>query len=300
MARRGSLHRVMRGVYAAGHRSLERDALLRAAVLACGEGAVLSHATAAAHWGLQRQRPVLVDVTVPVEAGRKLDGIRCRRCRYPDPTEICVHRGVLCTTPARVLVDLAGMLGRDSLRGRVEQAAVLKLLDIGAIDLSLDLAKGRRGLRTLSAIIEPWRTESGRTPDVRSGFEARVLPRLLARGLPRPVCNRPLRIEGEIVIPDFLWPEHRFVVECDGRGTHETPIAFQRDRRRDQLLLGEGFRVARITWEQIRSTRSSRASPELSTRSPIARFLSALCGHKGTTERGAAVGAQAGGLPRLR
>ncbi len=249
---RGRLHRVHRGVYAVGHRSLGRTALLRAAVLACGEGAVVSHGTAAAHWGLTDRAPAQIDVTVPVEAGRKLDGIRCRRCRYPGPEEICDHGEVVCTTPARTLIDEAGRLGIGSLRRRVERAVVLDLLDFGELDLVLAAAKGRRGVRALAAIASDWRSEDGSAPDVRSVFEARVLPELVAQGLPRPICNRKLQVDGGSLIVDFLWPDHGLIVETDGRETHETPAGFQRDRRRDQLLLAEGYRVSRVTWLQMR------------------------------------------------
>lgn len=251
-AKRGSLHRIHRGVYVPGHRALARTALLRAVTLACGEGAVVSHGTAAALWGLSDRWPVLIDVTVPVEAGRKLDGIRCRRCRYPHPAEVCERQGVICTTAARTLVDEAGRVGLKTLREQVERAAVLKLLDLDEIDAALARAKGRRGLKGLRAIADGWRSEDESVPDVRSVFEARVLPRLIALGLPRPLCNEPVRADGETLIVDFLWPEQRFVVETDGRETHETPIAFQRDRRRDQLLLAADYRPSRVTWIQMR------------------------------------------------
>ncbi|HEX6667233.1 MAG TPA: type IV toxin-antitoxin system AbiEi family antitoxin domain-containing protein [Solirubrobacterales bacterium] len=250
-AQRGSLHRVHRGVYAVGHRSFDRVAELRAALLACGEGAVISHGTAAAHWGLIDRPPVLIDVTVPVEAGRKIDGLRCRRCRYPDAVEIVEHDGVLCTTLARTLVDLAGPLGMPSLRRMVERAAILKLLDLETLDLAIAMAKGRRGLGGLRTILIDWRTPDGAPPDLRSEFEARVLPRLLEKGLPRPTCNQKLRIEGEDLIVDFLWETQSVVAETDGRQTHDTPVAFQRDRRRDQILASAGYRVVRVTWEQM-------------------------------------------------
>jgi hypothetical protein len=253
----GRLHRVHRATYAVGHRALGRVGELRAALLACGEGAVVSHGTAAALWGLRDQWPVLIDVTVPQQRGRKIDGIRCRRCRYPLATEVAMHEGVRCTTPARTLVDLAGMLGDPSLRKAVERAAVLKLLDLPALDGSLQAAQGRRGILALEAIAAEWRSEDGAAPDVRSDFEALVLPRLLAMGIPRPGCNVPLRPQGERLVVDFLWDERRLVVETDGRETHATPVAFQRDRRRDQLLVADGYRVVRVTWNQIHRERDA-------------------------------------------
>ncbi len=226
--------------------------MLRAALLACGEGAVVSHGTAAALWGITDRWPTLIDVTVPVAAGRKLDGVRCRRCRYPDPAEVCEPQGVTCTTPARTLVDQAGSVGLKTLREQVERAAVLKLLDLDELDLAMARAKGRRGLKWLRAVANDWRSEDDSVPDVRSVFEARALPRLVAQGLPRPLCNEPIQVEGETLIVDFFWPDQRFVVETDGRETHETPVAFQRDRRRDQLLLAAGYRPSRVTWIQMR------------------------------------------------
>jgi hypothetical protein len=194
---------------------------------------------------------VLVDVLVPCQRGRKIDGVRCHRCRYPDSHEIIIQGGIAYTTPARTLVDLAGILGTDSLRRAVERAAVLRCLDIGALDAALENARRRRGVKALRTIIAEWRTEDGSVADVRSDFEALVLPRLLNRGVPQPLCNHTLRFGDERLTVDFLWPERKLVVETDGRETHATPVAFQRDRRRDQILVAAGYRVARATWDQI-------------------------------------------------
>jgi hypothetical protein len=251
-ATRGRLHRVHRGVYAVGHLSIGQTGGLRAAALACGEGAVISHGTAAAFYDLRDHWPVLIDVTGGRQAGRKLDGIRCRRCRYPAPEEIVLHEGIPFTSPARVLVDSAGMLGISSLRRMVERAAVRRVLDLEGADRAIEQAQRRRGIGALRMILEDWRTEDGSVPDVRSEFEALVLPRLIAMGLPRPVCNKTLVVDGERLMVDFLWERQRVVVETDGEGTHATPVAFQRDRRRDQILAAAGYRVPRATWAQIR------------------------------------------------
>lgn len=212
---------------------------------------MISHGTAAAFWGLRDHEPALIDVTVPCQAGRKIDGVRCRRCRYPSPEEIVIREDVCCTTPSRTIVDLAGSLGLPSVRRMVERAAVLKLLDLDELDRSLEEAKGRRGVPALRGILEDWRTDDGAAPDVRSDFEALVLPRLVEMGLPRPACNKKLRIDGESLTVDFLWEEQQVVVETDGAASHQTPVAFQRDRWRDQLLVADGYRVARATWGQI-------------------------------------------------
>jgi hypothetical protein len=214
---------------------------------------VISHGTAAAFHGLWDKWPRLIDVTVPVEAGRKIDGIRCRRCRYPEPEEIEVQGGVNRTTVARTLVDLAGMVGLKTLRQNVGRAAILKRLDLQAVDLAIYNAKRRRGLKALELALVPYRTKDGKTPDVRSDFETLMLPELIDMGLPRPQCNARLHVDGEHLLIDFLWDEAQVIVETDGRETHETPTAFQSDRRRDQFLAAAGYRVLRVTWKQIHS-----------------------------------------------
>ncbi len=253
----GRLHRIHRGVYAVGHRSASRITHLRAALLACGEGAVVSHGTAAALHRFWDYWPQLIDVTVPVEAGRKVDGIRCRRCRYPEPEEVETRHGMAVTTPARTLVDLAGIVDLATLRKTVGRTAIRKRLDVQAVDVSIYNAKGRRGLKTLELALVPYRTKDGKAPDVRSDLETLVLPHLLELGLARPQVNAWLHVDGERFLVDFLWEEAMAVVETDGRETHETPTAFQSDRRRDQFLAAAGYRVLRVTWRQIHGERAA-------------------------------------------
>ncbi|HET9152714.1 MAG TPA: DUF559 domain-containing protein [Solirubrobacterales bacterium] len=190
-------------------------------------------------------------MTVPVEAGRKIAGVRCRRCRYPEPEEVEVRDGIAVTTVARTLVDLAGILRLPDLRKVVGRTATLRKLDPRAVDIAIYNAKGRRGLKKLELALVPYRTKDGKVPDVRSDFETLMLPQLLDRELPRPNTNAPIHIEGERFLVDFLWERERVIVETDGRETHETPTAFQDDRRRDQFLAAAGYRVLRVTWNQI-------------------------------------------------
>ena len=230
---------------------------MMAAVLASGESAVLSHGSAAELIGLWDKRPVAIDVIAPRRAGRKIVGIRWHNVRRPASDEVETRQGIPCTTPSRTLVDMAGRLGERSLRRMVEQAAVLRLLDVSEIDRVL--ARGRRrGAPWLRSILAPWRTEDGRPPRLRSPLEARFLPVLLEAGLPRPRCNvvprvdgKPVELDGKPIEVDLLWETQRLVVETDGERTHGTPAAFRRDRRRDQVLMDAGYRVPRVTWDQL-------------------------------------------------
>lgn len=245
------LHRVHRGVYAVGHRSIGEPGRHLAAVFACGPGALISHLSAAALWGLREVAPVVIDVIVPCQTGRKIDGIRARRCRYPESDEHTNLNGIPCTTPDRTLIDLAGTIGRTGLQGALDQAAVLGLLDPIAIDISLQRAGRRPGVSLLRALLGDLRDEDGSIPLLRSRLEARMLRALSESGLPRPRCNAILEIEGESFEIDMLWQEERLAIETDGEETHGTPLAFQRDRRRDQILGAAGYRTARVTWRQM-------------------------------------------------
>jgi hypothetical protein len=212
---------------------------------------VISHGSAAELLGLWDKRLPIVDVIPPNWSGRKIPGIRWHRVRLPLADEIEVRDEIPCTNASRTLVDMAGRTGWSSMRRLVEQAAVLRVLDVEEVERIL--ARGRRrGSPRLRAILAPWRNTVERRPVLRSRLEARLLPLLIEEGLPIPHSNAKLRIEGQRIEADLLWEEQRLIVETDGEETHGTPMAFQRDRKRDQILVAAGYRTARVTWDQVR------------------------------------------------
>lgn len=222
-----------------------------AAVLACDGGTVLSHGSAAELLGLWDKQLPTVEVIPPDWSGRKIPGIRWHRVRMPLPNEAETRDGIPCTTVSRTIVDMAGRSGWAQLRRLVEQAAILRSLDIEEIDLILSRSR-RRGAPRLRTILVPWRNTAEPRPRLRSRLEARLLPRLIEEGLPAPRTNVKLRIEGQVLEVDLLWERQRLAIETDGEETHGTSAAFQRDRWRDQLLIAAGYRTARVTWAQVR------------------------------------------------
>ena len=66
--------------------------------------------------------------------------------------------------------------------------------------------------------------------------------------MPKPLTGE--QVNGFKV--DFFWPELGLIVETDGRETHDTAVAFERDRQRDLELTLAGWHVIRITWRQLR------------------------------------------------
>jgi very-short-patch-repair endonuclease len=244
------LFRIFRGVYALGGARVGKRGRLHAATPACGAGTVTSHRSAAALLGLLNEGPVVIDVIAPANGGRGIDGIRPHRVRPPQRNEVGTAAGIPCTSPARTLVDLAGTVGDWTLRSCFERAAQKKYLDIPAIEASMD--SGRRGNRSLRALISEWRgaaplAKKGR---LKSPLEAKILPLVLARDFPTPLLNAPVQIAKGRIEVDFLWPDHRFALEADSRDFHATPIAFERDRWRDRELIAAGYTVLRVTHRQ--------------------------------------------------
>jgi predicted transcriptional regulator of viral defense system len=103
----GRLHRIYRGVYAVGHAGLSQEGRWMAAVKACGEGAALSHRSAAELWALLEIRGGPAHVTVPVAGGRaRRTGIHVHRSPSLIEAVRTLRRGVAVATPVRTLTDL--------------------------------------------------------------------------------------------------------------------------------------------------------------------------------------------------
>jgi predicted transcriptional regulator of viral defense system len=242
----GRLHPLHRGVYAVGYRALSREARWIAAVLASGPGAVLSHRSAAALWGLRVATGVRADVTVP----RKLEsrtGIAPHHAVLA-PDEVTVVRGIPVTTSARTLLDLAGAVAPRHLERAINDAEVLRLADALSLDELVRRHPRRRGVAALRRILADGRVGATVT---RSELEDRFLPFLDRERIPRPEVNAPLRLGGSWIEADCMWRAQRLVVELDGYATHATRAAFDHDRARDRALQAAGWRVVRVTWRHL-------------------------------------------------
>jgi very-short-patch-repair endonuclease len=210
---------------------------------------VVSHGTAAWLYGLSSWEPEEIDVIAPVEAGRKIAGIRRRFVPPPEGREVWRRSGVAVTSPARTIVDCAGSAPKG-VGGIIEQAAVLGLLDVAAIDLVLD-GHRRRGAKHLRRVLEPWRRYRPGIK-IRSRMEAKLLPLLSEAALPIPQTNAKLRLAGKVYEVDFLWREQKLVVETDGGRFHDNPAAGERDSERNHALAAAGYHLPRLGWEDLR------------------------------------------------
>jgi very-short-patch-repair endonuclease len=244
---RGVLHVVHRGVYAPGHCLLTAEGRWMAAVLVCGSGAVLSHRSAGRLWRVLPSAAGWTEVTMP-EGWRPRPGITRHRSLLP-ADETAVVDGIPVTSVSRTLLDLAAVLSRRQLERALNEAEVLELTDRLSLPDLLERYPRRRGSAALRALLGDGEALRGIT---RSELEERFVSFIDAHGLPRPRLNADLAVRGRFFEVDCLWHEQRLIVELDGRASHGTGRAFERDRERDRLLLAEGWRVIRITWRQLR------------------------------------------------
>jgi uncharacterized protein DUF559/putative AbiEi antitoxin of type IV toxin-antitoxin system len=244
-AQTARLRRVHRGVYAIGGAALPREGRGLAAVLACGEGAVLSHVSAAVHWGLLTYDPPQPHVTAPASrAGAP--GIRLHRTRSLDARDTTTNRGIPITTLARTLLDVAATAPRNHLEHAIGLAIRNQLYDHRAILDLLERHRGRLGTRAL-------RTATADDPAFTRGELERRFRALCRRaGLPQPLSN--VEVADADLHPhevDFYFPAYGLIVETDGWRDHGTRVAFERDRAKDAALVAAGYVVLRFTKRQI-------------------------------------------------
>jgi very-short-patch-repair endonuclease len=190
-----------------------------AAVLACGEGALLSHRSAAELWELLPPRGGPIDITVPTAAGRrKRRGIRIHRSPSLPRNSATTRNRIAVTTAARTLTNLKRTVTPAVFRKAVRQAEFLGL-----------------------------QLDSIETDHTRSELERAFLRLCRQRRLPEPEVNIPI---GPFTV-DFLWREQRLIVEVDGWQSHRGSQAFEDDRARELKLELLGFRVRRFSHTQV-------------------------------------------------
>ncbi len=241
----GRLHRLHRAVYAFGRRDVPRQGRWMAAVLACGPGALLSHGSAAALWGLARPRPGAVEVTACARRGRGDPGIVAHRAVSLAPGDRDEAAGIPVTSIPRTLLDLAGDPSASRLHRAFAEADRLGLLSLPAVAALCDRTSGRIGTGGLRALV----AEAAAPAHTRSELEAAFGCFCRDRGLPVPEANA--WAAGLEV--DALWRKRSVVVELDGWEFHRGRAAFERDRERTTILELAGFRVYRLTWRRLQA-----------------------------------------------
>jgi hypothetical protein len=239
----GRLHLVMRGVYAVGWSDLSQKQRWMAAVLACGDGAALSHHSAGALWGIAPERTRHIDISVRRRCRIRRPGLRVRSRPALARADLSSRDGIPVTSVVRTIIDLATELGLSRLERTVNEADKLELIDPEELRSRLDLHRGEVGVPVLCHLLD-------RQTFLLSDSDLEVFFRPIAKaaGLPQPLSKQ--MVNGFEV--DFFWPDLGLVVETDGLRYHRTPSAQSRDARRDRTHVIAGMSPLRFTHYEIR------------------------------------------------
>ncbi|MGI8631672.1 MAG: endonuclease domain-containing protein [Solirubrobacterales bacterium] len=252
------LRRVHRGVFVAGCAPLGARGRWMAAVLAVGDGRLwhpfedgavaLSYRSASSLAELEQGGAEMIEVSGPLPA-RHRPGIRTHQAMLP-ADEVTLVDGIPVTTVARTLLDLAGVLPVARVERLLERAEGLGGADGPTPATLVSRYPGRRGVARLRLALG---LTEGAAPVLRSEFEARFRSWLREHRLPEPACNVRIHAGGREYESDCVWRDAGLIVELDGRETHGTRAAFERDRARDRALQAAGWRVIRVTWTQLQT-----------------------------------------------
>jgi very-short-patch-repair endonuclease len=238
----GRLHRVESGVYAVGRPDLTREGCWMAALLGCGSGAMLSHDSAAALWGIGTEWRQ-IEVSTRRASPRRRPGVRLRRRPTLADRDVGEHQGIPVTGIVQTLVDLAAVHKRPAVDRAVNEADRLDLIHPPELRRELEAHRCEPGVRPLRDLLDR-RTFRLK----RSDLERRFLPLAERAGLPLPLTKQ--WVNG--FEADFHWPAIGLVVETDGLRYHRTPAQQAKDRLRDQTHTAAGMTPLRFTHEQVR------------------------------------------------
>ena len=239
--RTGRLHRLFRGVYAVGRSEVTEKGLWMAAVLACGEGAVLSHESAAQLYGIWKAGGRRIHVTTPRRGGSHA-GIAVHRTKL-GPDDIGTYAGLPVTSPGRTLTDLAANYSAATIERAINDADKTNVISIAELHRAVEaMPPWTKGKRAIHRILEPATFTLTDTE-----LEQRFVPIARAAGLSKPRTQH--HINGHRA--DFYFDDLGLIVEADGGAFHRTPTQQRTDRRHEHAHAIAGTVMLRFTHHQI-------------------------------------------------
>ncbi|HKA05253.1 MAG TPA: hypothetical protein VKD67_13030 [Acidimicrobiales bacterium] len=214
---------------------------------------LVSHTSARRMWGLRGLgRDPRLHVTLPGCVQRQVPGAVVHWSHRIHPVDV-VERddGIRVTSPPRTAFDLAWQLSDHRLASIIEQLVHEKRCTIPTLVATGRrlAASGRNGSERYTRVLQSrpaWRRPVG------SDLELRFERTIVDAGFPRPLRQHPIALpDGQVIHPDFYWPEHGEVVEVDHVTWHGGKLESTYDKQRDRQLRRLGIHVTRITDSEI-------------------------------------------------
>jgi hypothetical protein len=279
----GRLIKVRKGVFAVAGVPPSWEQTVMAAVLAAGEGAVASHFTAGALWGLPSVEREYLEISTDRSDQRRLRGVAAHRTNTFLAEEHTTVRGIPVTAPERTLVDCSGRLSVGQLGVATDNGirrGILRLEVLRRGSAGLRPAPGRhpRKIHAVLALRLP-----GYDPG-ESNLQMRFARVLVAHGCPEPQTEYRVRIGGKRYRIDLAYPDAMVAIEIDGWEWHHTRSAFDHDRARANDLVAAGWTVLRFT-----STMGDADAARLTT-ATLVRLSGTIPENRTNGDRGGKVG----------
>jgi hypothetical protein len=255
LRRRGVLYSVRPGAYHPG--PLPDDPVARHLLVVCatlprlGVDTVLSHTSAAVVHGLPLWSVPFdrVHATRDRSSGARRSSVVHLHAAVLHPDEVTLVGGLLVTTVARTLIDLARMLPFEQALIPVDAALFRGLVTPDALTAAVESGAHRPNNGAARRVVA---FADGRA---ESPGETRSRVAIHRAGLPAPVLQR--RLVGARV--DFDWEEYATVGEFDGKvkyggylrpGQDPGDVVFA-EKRREDALRDHGREVVRWVWDEL-------------------------------------------------
>ncbi len=224
---------------------LQRD---MAALLYVGPSSAITGPSALVSWGMAGLAARHVDVLVPAGCQRSSRRfVRVHRTRRM-PAQVAFDRAIGYVLAARAVADtVRGMTDLGEVRAIVAGAVQQRIckIELLAAELPAGPVAGTAVFRAVLAEV---------AAGVRSGPEADLRHLIMTAGLPLPLFNCTLRLNGTfLATPDAYWPQHGVIVEVDSWQWHSGPQAWAETLARHNRLEAAGLRVLHFSPRQIRT-----------------------------------------------
>lgn len=218
---------------------------------------VLSHASAAHHWGLDGCEPSSeIHILSRDHHPDDLIGVRSHRSQKLFDHHRTVRRGIPITTVERTLCDLATMVNYPQLREAVADAIRRNLVtaeSLAATAFEIGRFRGKRKLRLILEELSPLERATA------NAFESLFLRLMTTAGYPPSAMNHPVvDADGRRRKLDAVWLPGDYPLsapvwrELDGAFTHSEVLDVNDDREREDALMRAGWpKPERITWQQL-------------------------------------------------
>jgi len=216
------------------------------ASLWAGPGACLSHRTAAQLWDLDGVKLDKVEISGETRKRKPGDWLVFHWTAPITKQMRRIRQGVPITSPARTLVDLAGVCREEALERAVEHAFRRGISSVNEVHQAVRRLStpSKPGSRCLTRLLD----RGVFSPEMHSELERQALRMFRRFGLPDPIWQYEVTADDLVLgFVDFAWPKVKVIVEAEGFQFHSGREAWENDIDRYNAITLQGWKVLRLT-----------------------------------------------------